>query len=249
MRIRSGCFGAALSFLCCAQAFSGTVAGVGVRDSATVGTIERWSVGVNAELMKRELHVSGDNSNPTAEARSVSLFAGYDVLKWLTVFGTVGGSDFKPAYADTYGDSNAKFSLGLQGNLWQMAVTDPDFLAGSLMLKSIVEISSHRIGGNGYDGDWQEYAVTIPVCYEIFAGDRDNTKETPYSLAFSVGPALSILNGSTSGSLGRNTDFRQKSPFGGFAAVDLYISHNLSVGCQLTYFDDATVGGNLIYNF
>jgi opacity protein-like surface antigen len=237
---------AAVSILCCEQAFSGTVAGVGVRDSAVIGTLEKWSVGVSGEWMKRDVKESHGGEIGSPEVTTVSLFLGYDVKNWLTMFATLGGTEIKPSSSEEYGGEDVKFSGGLQGNLWRTEITDPEFMMGSLTLKSIVEISSYQFSGDGSDvnGNWTEYSIAFPFCYEIFAERRESVWQVPYSLALLAGPSLSSIRGRTD-----NAHFRERKSLGFIGGVDVYFSHNLSIGCQVEYYDHASMSASMTYHF
>ncbi|OGV68919.1 MAG: hypothetical protein A2283_16735 [Lentisphaerae bacterium RIFOXYA12_FULL_48_11] len=236
---------------CCISSYGGPLAGVGVRDSALVGSIERWSVGLGAEWMNRDIKFSHNDQTEEIEARTFELFAGYDVADWLTVFATAGSTEFRSSDAVEYGDNNLKFSAGLQGNLWRTEIMDPEFMTGTLTLKSVIEFSTHQIDeeDEGIDGYWMEYYLAIPVCYEIFSDTPDNLQQVPYSLAISAGPVFSLIDGDIDGLSGSDSGFRGEKSVGVFGAVDIYFAHNFSIGCQVEYINSATIGGSMTYHF
>lgn len=251
MRIRIWLVSVAVAGLYCVSSYGGTLAGTGVRDSAMAGTVEKWSIGAGAEWMSRDIKFDRNDQSREIEFRTYELFAGYDVADWMTVFATVGSSEFRSSDTDKYGDNNLKFSAGLQGNLWQTEIIDPEFMTGTLTLKSVLEFSTYQLDekNEDVDGYWMEYSLAFPICYEIFADKPDNLQQVPYSLAISLGPIFSFVDGDADGLSGSDSGFRSKKSVGAIGAVDIYFAHNVSIGCQVEYIDHATVGGNLIYHF
>jgi hypothetical protein len=224
---------------------SATIAGAGTRDSAFYSsTLAKWSIGINAGAEERDV----DRTQPgKLDTRSAAFFMGYDVTSWLTLFGTVGAEELKYPGSPTYGKGQLRWSVGLQGNMWRYDVIDPEFLAGTLMLKSLVEYSEHNFSDPDYTTkpEWSDFRVALPFAYEMYVDKQDNLGQTPYSLCLSAGPAVSLINGT----LGNNLDFKEKDEIGGVGAVDLYLSHNLSLGFLIEYFSHASMSGNLIYHF
>lgn len=250
MRVRALFTASAIFALFCVEGFSATLAGAGMRDAAALGSIEKWSVGVNAEWMKRDLKITG-GAVTKLDARVLEFFAGYDLMDWLMVFGTAGGSQVRTSSFDRYGDGNVKASLGLQGNLWQTDIMDPEFMIGNLTLKTIAEISFYQIDekDSGLKGDWFDFSLALPFCYEIFADKPDNNAQIPYSLAILAGPVFSAVNGSVRERSGATRNLRGEKSFGLLGGVDVYFSHNLSLGCHVEYIDYASVCGSMTYHF
>ncbi|MDD4869361.1 MAG: hypothetical protein PHR77_02280 [Kiritimatiellae bacterium] len=235
----------------CGQGFSATMAGVGVREAASFGEIEKCSVGLGAEWINRDIDINHVGDMKKLEAQTLDLFVGYDAKDWLTVFATFGFVQVKPYETAGYGDRRAKGSIGLQGNLWQTEIVDPDFMTGKLTLKTLLEFSRYQVDEEKADikGHWNEYSFALPFCYEIFTNNEGDLSQGPYSLAILLGPAVSIINGNVEDSFGEEAQIREKKTWGILGGVDIYISHNFSVGCQVEYFDRASVGGNIIYHF
>jgi len=252
MRIRNWIPVIAVFVLACGPAFPATITGTGVRDSASFGTVEKWSVGLSGDWIRRDLKASDGGAILELEARTLEFFAGYDPREWFTIFATLGGTAARSKEYDSYGEEDVKISIGIQGNLWQTDIVDPEFMTGVLTFKSVAEISNYRVdnGDGNLAGRWTEYSLAFPFCYEIFADRPDNKAKVPYSLVLSLGPGIGVVDGNlraTSG--GARRHYREDKVLGLFGGVDIYFSHNLSVGCQVEYFNDASVGGSVIYHF
>jgi len=229
---------------------SATLAATGMRDSLVYDTVQRWSVGVNAQWMERDMKPDGGGADIGIESTTVSLFVGYDVQDWLMVYGTAGETEARKGNAGDYSGSDFKFSIGVQANLWQTEVMDPSFMAGVLTFKGLAEVSRYSFGGgdSGIDGSWNELLIACPFSYEVFSERRDLVDSISYSLVVSLGPAISLVEGSVS-TRGTYDDFTASNVFGFIGGVDVYISHNLSVGCQVEYFDKTTLTASAVFHF
>ncbi len=220
--------------------------GDGSRDTALYSSsISRLSIGIDANTSERE--INQHNANRIIDTQSAALLLGVDLTKWLTLFGTAGAAQFEYKGGSEYGDSTLKWSGGLQANLWRTDILDPEFMAGTLMLKSVIEYSQYNFDSNNYSDKpkWNDFVAELPISYEIYTEREDDLAQTPYSLALSLGPAVSLIKGTTMG----NGSFSEKQSIGVMGAVDVYLAHNLSIGAYIQHFDRSSVGGNLIYHF
>lgn len=250
MRIFTWLAGIAVTALLCAPALSATVAGVGVRDSLLTDTLENWSVGINGEIIERGIKHDDDGHVSTLEAESVSLFFGYDTEIWLTLFATFGADRTKNIDSGADGDTNFKWSAGLLANLWKTKIIDPNFLAGNITLRGILEAAQYELDEKdaGISGEWTDLTAALTVNYEMFADKEETVNAVPFSLLLYVGAVASSIDGNAKVN-GSPNGFKEDKLVGFIGGMDLYISHNLSLGGQVEYFDEPTYGINLIYHF
>ncbi len=237
--------------VCGGTVASGATTSAALRESAVrYENLDALSVALTYEGMKREVNIN-NSADATLDARVASLMIGYDVVSWCRVFATVGAAELELPFSSSYSDWQFKWSLGVQANLWRADVSDPEFLSGSLTFKTIVEYACYRAREpeQGLDGDWIDVSVDMPFSYEIYVDRRDTLQQVPYSLALSVGPAFSIIDGDGAISATWGTDFTEKKSVGVMGAVDLYLAHNLSLGLQVHRFDKTSVGGSLLFHF
>jgi len=229
---------------------SATLAQTGLRDSLMVDTLRRWSVGANVEWLDREMKPDGGGADSRMEAKTICLFLGYDVQDWLMAYGTFGETEARVKSLGRYDGSEFKFSVGLQASLWKTEVMDPAFMAGVLSVKAIGEVARYSFDAedSGAQGHWNELSLALPFCYEVYAEREDVIDAIPYSLIVSLGPAVSLVEGSGT-TRGVHKDFSGRDPIGFIAGMDVYISHNLSVGCQVEYFDHTTLSASAAYHF
>jgi hypothetical protein len=244
-RLFLGC-AAALALFLFQNAFAG-MAGSGNRDAALyAASLSSWSVGLDYSFTERELK---DNRGfmLTPETRDATFYLGYDATTWLTVFGTAGASEMKyKGNGTSFGKHTFLWSGGLQANLWRTDIADPEFMAGTLMIKGVGEYTQYKFTGSDYfdNPKWSDIWFAIPFSYELFVTKEDDLSQTPYSLTLSVGPAVSLIDSSTI--FGK---YSEKNNMGVMGAADIYLAHNFSLGFHIQYFDHVALGGDMIYHF
>ena len=206
-------------------------------------SLARWSVGANVELLDRDIKFNGDLT--TLEAQCLSLFLGYDVLPYLTVYGTLGGVKARPERADDWGSTELKTSLGVNLNLWQYEITDPSFMAGLLTVKTTMEVGWYGSDYKDFSYEWREFVWAFPVGYELHERDAETIGGLDISLALYVAPALSTISGHASGGV----DFEEDESTGIIAGADIFLARNVSLGLQIQQFGSTSVAGAFRYHF
>jgi opacity protein-like surface antigen len=180
------------------------------------------------------------------EAQAVSAYLGYDILPWLTLFGTLGASevDVSSQY-DT--DPGLKISGGASAYLWEGDVLSPPYMAGRFTVKAALELSYYDSDYENGDVNWFSATASLPLGYEIFDESPESVAGVDTSLAFYIGPAMRYLSGSWDFASG-SEDFEGKEILGLMGGIDVYISQGLSIGAQACYFDEATVMGSVRFH-
>lgn len=215
----------------------------------TQQSLDNLSIGGVFEVMKRDMKF--DNGTTTKlEARNYYGYIGYDFFQRLTLFGTIGACQAKSSDYDSYENGKVKWSAGLNLKIWHYDIYDPSFIAGRCSFRAMGEYSQYQSGElNAVQYKWQDLFATVNVNYEIFVGKMEDTDQYPYSLLMYVGPAYSKVNGKKE-TLADSQDFSEVHNIGVAGGVDVFASHNLSIGGQVQYFfDDVTLSGSLMYNF
>jgi hypothetical protein len=229
------------------NAFAG-MAGTGNRDAAFyAANLSSWSVGLDGSVTEREFK-DKRGSVVIPNTRSGTFYLGYDVVPaWLTLFGTAGTSEMKYKGSGSFGKGNFLWSGGLQANFWRTDIADPEFMAGTLMLKGVAEYTKYHFDGSDYGNkpEWSDTYFALPFSYELFVTKEEELGQTPYSLTMSIGPAISLINGSSID--GR--EYSEKNNIGVMGGADIYMAHNLSLGFHVQYFDHVAMGGDMIYHF
>jgi hypothetical protein len=209
-------------------------------------SLARWSVGLNAEALDRDIDVRGRTE--ILEAQSLSLFLGYDILPWLTVYGTGGAAEARPEGADDWGSAGPKWSLGVNANIWQFEVLDPSFLAGLLTLKTTMEVGWYDSDFADGQIEWREFLWAIPLGYELHERDAETIGGLDISLAIYAAPAISTISGDIGTPFG-GIEFDEEDTVGLIAGADLFLARNVSLGMQVQYFGGVSLAAAARYHF
>ncbi|TAN38861.1 MAG: hypothetical protein EPN23_01020 [Verrucomicrobia bacterium] len=221
-------------------ASAATLGGAGMRDSLTEAeSLGPVSAGVDYQMLKRKVSLDGGGT-AQLQTKVYSAQLGVDLTPWCMVFGTFGRSEAGWDGGD-YGTGKAKWSAGTRLNWWHTDITDPEFMEGRLSFQTVAEFAQYR---SGDDWRWNEGYADLTLNYELFVEKMKDIKSYPYSLVLYGGPAVSKLSGHAG-----SADFSEDKLLGAVGGVDLYLSHNLSLGGQLTYFDQASFGISARYHF
>lgn len=202
--------------------------------------LQRLSIGASMEGLTRDVETK-DGRVSTIESFAYTAGLGLDLFRWLTVVGSAGATaldsfDLAAPTGTSY-DKDLAWSAGVQLNIWDTEVREPEFMRGRFLVRSAWEYAEYNASIDGTDISWKESCVIIPVGYEIY-GDEDVLGGV-FSLLLSAGPIFSQLDGEvTSGS--NVTEFSESSDTGVFASADVFVSQNLLVGANLQYFDSSS---------
>lgn len=235
-------------FFCGTVTQAASLPGTIVRDTKYVSEgLDRLTVGVDYEDINRGVEPEGYPSMKL-EASSWSGLVGFDVLPWCTAFFTAGASALKDDETDHNEDSRFKWSLGACANLWRLDIKDPEFLAGRLSVRTLVEVSRYASESDRRETRWTDLTFALPIQHEFFVESAVEMGGDVFSLALYGGPIVSFVDGSVELN-SRDVDFDEENDVGVLAGADLYFSSNLSVGCQVVAFDEVTVRGSVRYHF
>lgn len=214
------------------------------REPLMIGTpSQRVSVGVTYEAIK--LAVDFDNAaDTTLEANSLSAYIGYDVLSWLTVFTTLGGSEIDAA-PEVETDPGIKFSVGASAYLWQGDMLMPEYLSGRLTLKATLEFSRYDSDIASGSVDWYDVTAALPLGYECFDDEPESPHGVDTSLSIYIAPAVQYIGGSWDLPGGGSDDFDAHQLFGIIGGIDIFVSPQLSFGAAVNYFDETTIMGSV----
>ncbi|MFA7158564.1 MAG: hypothetical protein WC299_04615 [Kiritimatiellia bacterium] len=228
-----------------------TLSGAGTRETLIEQDyLDFLTIGADYQYQSRDVSASSQGKM-RLKTQTIDGYIGVDPFKWLMIFATFGGSAAQVGESGAYNDSKFKWSAGFDVNWWRLEITDPAFIEGELSLKTHLEFSMYNSGSGGEKIDWNETMAALLANYEVYTERKGALDKYPYSLAFFAGPALSWLDGNYYANMdsSRKVDFHEEHLFGIIGGADLYISHNLSVGAAVQYYDGVTVNLSGRYHF
>jgi hypothetical protein len=206
---------------------------------------ERVTVGVTYDEIERRVDLD-DGPDALLDVDSLALYAGYDLFPWLTVFATLGGAELDgTAEVDT--DSKLKVSAGACAYVWEGDILEPEFMAGRVTLKPVVEISRYASDSSVGDVKWVDFTAAMLLGYERFDRYPPSPQGVETSLALYVGPALSYVTGIMDTAVG-DIDFKGDELLGVVGGIDIYLAPSVSLGFQFGVYDETTIGANMRFH-
>lgn len=234
MAVWFGC----LAAVSCIGAASAQMADVGSRESLVKSEdLYPFSAGVDYLSLSRAIEWEGGQEGEM-EGDGWALFFGVDPVPWLTVYLAAGFTETSVTSVPAE-STDPIWSFGMDMNLWQYDLTDPEFMEGRLSVRGGFAGSL----GEMEEGDWTEWSGYLTANYEIFVKKVQSIDRVPYSLALCVGPAFSFLDGEA------GMDFEGADTVGLVYGVDLFVSHTLSVGFHLQDVDSTNYRISARYRF
>jgi hypothetical protein len=225
-------------------ATAATPGGSGSRDSMIQSDdLSDKSVGISYAIVERGVK-KDDGTKQVLKANVYGGEFGLDILRWLTIFGTVGASEAKFSEEDSFNSARIKYSGCAKINWWHYDIKDPTFMAGRISFKSVGEYGHSESGSDREAIKWNEIYVDLALNYELFVERMKDQAQYPYSLNLFVGPAFSKIDLDND-----NNSYKQNSDFGFVGGADIYFSHNLSLGGQIQHYDKDTFSISLRYHF
>jgi opacity protein-like surface antigen len=175
--------------------------------------------------------------------RSLMGYIGYDILRWVTIYGTLGQNksrfDSLP-----YSSGDSEYGFGVAINLLNYEMMDPTLHHHFLFDRIRINAGGQYTRTSGswlyypYNAKWQEvYAwLTLSIINDI----SGNKLYTPLSIAITAGPTFSDIQG-------ENID--EKDALGVMGAIEIYFSKTLSVDVSIEKFEKEQISGGIHIRF
>lgn len=231
------------------------------RESILFGSdFDNLSVSAGYSHVKRNMH---DRSNESVEGTFKAdlgyLILTYDFSPWLSVGAGVGQSEALPqsggGIAGKENDGKEMWTFGLQANLWQGDIYEPDYLTSRCRIQSSASFWTHDSTVYGTSVNWDELRADLLFSVESFVtGLGEDTTESPYSLIVYGGLVYSKLYldsaiSLTSSARTAETKYGQDQSTGFAAGLVLKLHNNLWLGWEARIFEEVTQSASLTYHF
>lgn len=222
----------------------------------TVENLDWLSLSVSIEDVEREL-IGSDIANQNMETRNAYLLVSGDILRWLTVNAGAGYSEISRMDEDDYFDAENLWTLGIRANLLDHEIKSPSFMVSRLQIYATASYwdmteADFDGGSIGYN---EKRAALIFSAERFVVHPGSDHSIYPYSLVFFIGPVYSDLEFDGSGVVPVGTSTTSVSSLDGekelglIGGLDLFISHNLSLGWEARVFSEMTHKVKLAYHF
>lgn len=209
-------------------------------------SLDPWSVGAYYQRMAREVTTKA-GSDLELHSRAYAVVLGFDLLPWLTLYGSAGGADARLAEVSDDGTDRFAWSTGLSLYLWKWAgYTDRP--AWRLALNMQAELGEYQSEEGNLEIQWQQIDLKIPLCYEVIFARQPQSFSDIHHLELYLGPAFSSVDGYYERA-GQRMDFEATHDFGVTGGAKLFLLQHLSIGGEVQYYDELTVRAGIGYSF
>ncbi|MBU1692468.1 MAG: porin family protein [Verrucomicrobia bacterium] len=212
----------------------------------TSGGLDRFSAGLFYQQLRRPIETE-TGFEMELQARTYEAVLGLDIMPWLTLYGSAGGSDARFRNISDYGQDRFSWAAGFNMNIWQWTGYG-DMPVWRLNFKTRADVARYETETGNLEIKWTDYSVAFPVGYEVvFARSPESITELDHLEIF-LGPALSYIDGRYQQG-GQSYDFEEQNSFGVMGGVSLFITKTLFVGASASYFDRFLIRGGVGYSF
>ncbi len=193
--------------------------------------LNRWSIGVDLRFVERGISING--TDQTLKPNQYMFYTGYDLARWVSIYGLLGYGDAKTEYGDREGEiawgAGARFLLLDQLILGTMETVDRMRIIGNIALTS--QGSEYQ----GEDINWMETTGSLTIG---LINDIEGNKGLWFE-------GMGIYTGACYDNL-RSSDFdTEGDSVGLIVGLELYVSTRMSVDvCYEFYGDDTAIGAS-----
>ena len=202
-----------------------------------VHELSAWSSGVYYEDQKREVQESHGFGTAEMRAKRLWTYIGYDLLPWMTAFGSVG--TVKAQFNDgDFSDQDLEWGGGAQFNLIDQEIMDPTLFENRIRLNAGVHYTSSQCETwNGGELKWEELFGSLLV--SIVNDVNQNKFFGPESIAIFAGPIYSDLMG----------DLKAEEEIGFTAGFQVFFTKRVSAEVAVKELDDTSIMSGLQVRF
>lgn len=197
----------------------------------------------------------GGSATEMFKADSGYVVLGYDVNPWMMVSVGAGQSKIKPDSDRSSLDDNDQkgmWMMGLQANIWQTDIFEPDYLTSRCRLQSSFSFWKRDSTVYGNSVSWDEVRADFLFSIESFvSGLGEDKSETPYSLILFAGAVYSSysLEGATDISYSPDVTFEELESTGLIAGAKFKLHHKLWLGYEARVYEETSHSASLTYHF
>lgn len=220
-----------LALVCLMSSFAGhAYAGprntpdIGREYMATAQDLRNWSVGIYTERTDREIEFRKIDYRLSTE--EIMMILGYDLADWLGFYAIGGNMKTEVGKDSGFGDSKAKWGVGLNANLLHHDIMDAMLYEDRIFINATIQYAWMETERFRADVEWEEISgsLTASVVNDI----EGNKLYLPKSIALFGGLAYSNLDGD---------DIDEKDTVGLTGGMEVFFSEKVILYTSVTRFD------------
>lgn len=193
--------------------------------------LSRWSCGLYADGREREADIDGIPLE--LETSKVMGYIGYDLTRWLTLYGTAGSSKYTTS--ESTADSSApEYGIGLKANLLDHEIMDPTLLEDQLRLNLGLQYAVSSLEWMGQDEDVDELSASLIL--GLVNDVEGNALFLPNGIGLFAG---AIFSSYMSGPID------ERKQFGATVGLEVYCTERVTLEVRIEDFNGTKLSGGI----
>lgn len=217
------------------RSFATTVGGSGVARQHLIAArdLSNWSAALNMALRTRDVTVGGGSFE--MDQSLVKGCVGYDVLRWVTVYGIIGGHDTDAGFSSR--GTELLYGAGAAFYLVDHDIASLWLLEDGFSISATIEYVLGRadLGLNSFDYSELYSTITFSFINQVESGRAF----WPNAISIFGGPVMSVLGG----------DFDESTAWGANAGVKFFLTENVALYAGAEFLDTASFIGGIEFDF
>jgi opacity protein-like surface antigen len=199
--------------------------------------LARWVCGAYFGQRERDIELKNGGFVIPLETEKAMIYAGYDVLSWVTVYAAGGGGEAEFAESGE-SDGGGEYAFGVQLRLLDKDVLNSTLMEDKLRISSTIQYGSSEAEFFGRDVEWTElYAnILLSIVNDVEASKYFN----PFSIGLFGGPVLSDLH---------SDDMDEDSMLGFVGGMEVHYTRSVTLTAGVEYFDEPGFFGGVHIRF
>ena len=200
-------------------------------------SLGRITAGVYGGKVEREVSQSGFPFDTTIESGRFYGYLGYDLTRWLNLYGILGVNDAKiPTSASS--ESALLFGAGLSFNILNHFIREPTPMEDAFRINGDIRMISTKADFFPNSISWQELSASLRFSLvNVPDGDK---RYRPEAIALYAGPAFSYI---------QSSDIESTQEFGAIGGLEIFFVDSMSLDLSVEYYDTTSIFGGLNFRF
>lgn len=199
--------------------------------------LENITVGAYLGRVERELDVKGSPFSTVISSRRLYAYAGYDVLRWLNVYGMAGANEAQ-LQGGSYADSEMLLGIGVTANLLNHFIREPIPLEDTFQIHANFELVNTSSDFGLLDVTWQE--ISANVTFALVNHIVGNKEFVPEAISLYAGPSFSYINSS---------DVEAANELGLTGGLEIYFQESFGFDINFEIYEESSLMAGFNFRF